>query len=481
MESWKPNVKNFDENEIELLKAQCMALEEQVKLLVKTELKLRRTQAELIQSKEEIEKYNRTLEQKVDERTQELLCSNEKLKKEIVEREKAEEEKKKLEESLNRAAKMEAVGVLAGSVAHDLNNILNGIIGYPELLLRKIPENSPLREYIFAIQECGEKAAAVVQDIVLLSRRGVIVQDLILINKLLLKTMNSPEFVKICKEHPSVRIKLNLQPFLLNCKGSSIHIYTAIMNLLVNAIEAMEHGGQLTVGTENISIETPLIGYEHINAGEYVSITIADTGSGIPKKDLNRIFEPFYTRKKMGKSGTGLGLAIVWGTIKDHKGFIDLESREGVGTTFTLYLPATQEIETKKNGGVQKEYYQGNNESILIIDDFDIQRDICTEFLSELGYSVTSVASGEEAVEFLKTAKVDVVILDMIMDPGIDGFETYRRILEIHPRQKAVITSGYTETTLVKKTQSLGAGLYLKKPYTIEQIGSAVRKTLYAS
>jgi two-component system, cell cycle sensor histidine kinase and response regulator CckA len=467
-----------NEKEIEVLKAQCSALEEQVILLVKTELTLRRTQAELIQSKEQIEEYNRTLEQKVEERTRELLQSNEKLKIEMIEREKTEEENKKLQESLSRAAKMEAVGILAGSVAHDLNNILNGIIGYPELLLRKVPEDSPLREWIIAIQECGEKAAAVVQDIVLLARRGVIVQDLVNVNTIILKTINSPEFLKVCREHPAVLVKINLQPFLLNIFGSSIHIYTAIINILINAFEAMEHGGQLSISTENVTFDKPKAGYELIETGDYVLIKISDAGVGISKKDINRIFEPFYTRKKMGKSGTGLGLAIVWGTIKDHKGFIDLESEEGAGTTFTLYLPSTREIKMENGKDLKPDDYKGNNESILIIDDYKIQRDICTQFLTELGYCATSVSSGEEAIQYLRGHKVDLLVLDMVMDPGIDGLETYKRIIEIHPAQKAIITSGYAETTLVEEAQLLGAGPYLKKPYTLEQIGSMIKKTL---
>jgi two-component system, cell cycle sensor histidine kinase and response regulator CckA len=467
-------------NEIEKLEAQCLALEEQVKLLVKTELNWRRTQAELIQSKEKIEENNRTLEQKVRERTQELLQSNEKLKLEMLEREKAEAENKKLQESLNRAAKMEAVGMLAGSVAHDLNNILNGIIGYPELLLRKIPGDSPLREFVIAIQECGEKAAAVVQDVVLLARRGVIVQDVININTIVLKTINSPEFTKKIKEHSSVQLNIHLQPFLFNCLGSSIHIYTAILNILANALEAMPQGGLLNVATDNITFEKPQSGYELIEAGDYALIRISDTGTGIPKKDINRIFEPFYTRKKMGKSGTGLGLAIVWGTIKDHKGFIDLESEEGKGTTFTLYIPATRQIKTEKGAETKPEDYRGKNESILVIDDFSVQRDICQQFLTEIGYCVGTVSSGEEAVEYLKKRKVDILILDMVMDPGIDGLETYKRIVEIHPGQKAIITSGYAETMLVKEAQALGAGPYLKKPFTLEQIGLAIKKTLAA-
>jgi signal transduction histidine kinase len=445
------------DREVDALKTQCATLEEQVKLLVKTDSELRRTQAELIESKKKIEEYSRTLEQKVEERTRELLRMDEKLK---------------------RAEKMEAVGILAGSVAHDLNNILNGVIGYPEILLQKVPADSPLKPYILAILECGENAAAVVQDLLVLARRGVIVSEVVNINSIVHKAMSSPEFVKFLADRPTLELKKDLKSPLRGVQGSSIHIYTSLTNILVNAAEAMPGGGRITVATDDVSLTSPREGYELIAPGEYVSIRISDSGAGIPKKDLNRIFEPFYTKKKMGKSGTGLGLAIVWGTVRDHKGFIDVESEEGVGTTFTLYFPATGESAATPLKHSDPADYRGNNESILIVDDVEMQRNVCMEILTQLGYSVESVASGEEAVYYLESRKVDLLVLDMIMDPGIDGLETYKRILRLHPGQKAVIASGFAENSLVKEAQMLGAGPFLKKPYTMEQIGTTVRKVL---
>jgi two-component system, cell cycle sensor histidine kinase and response regulator CckA len=452
-------MKNDDEQASEALRAQCLALEEQVKLLVKTESELLRTQAELIESRKKIEEYSRTLEQKVEERTRELLLMNEKLK---------------------RAEKLEAIGMLAGGVAHDLNNILNGVIGYPEILLQKIPEGSPLKPYILSIQECGENAAAVVQDLLVLSRRGVVVHDVVNINSIVKKAMCSPEFMKMDTAHARMQVKKDLKPAIPNLRGSSIHIYTSLLNILVNAAEAMPLGGQITVATDNVSLDRPREGFELIPAGEYVIVRISDTGAGISKNDLNRIFEPFYTRKKMGKSGTGLGLAIVWGTVRDHNGFIDVESREGEGTTFTLYFPATKEAEPERKP-LNPADYRGNNESILVVDDVQMQREICMEILTQLGYCVRSVASGEEAVHYLESRRVDLLVLDMIMDPGINGLETYKKIIELHPGQKAVIASGFSESNLVREAQMLGAGPFLKKPYTMEQIGSTVKRVLQRS
>ena len=194
--------------------------------------------------------------------------------------------------------------------------------------------------------------------------------------------------------------------------------------------------------------------------------------------DIEKIFEPFYTKKKLGRSGTGLGMAVVWGTVKDHKGYIDVQSSVGKGTTFTLYFPATRKKLSEKEISLSVESYRGNGESILVIDDVEEQRKIATGMLMELGYSVVSVSSGEEAIDYLKTNRADLILLDMIMDPGMDGLDTYKKILEIYPGQKAIIASGFSETDHVKEVQSLGAGAYIRKPLLLEKIGLAVMEEL---
>ncbi|MBW2203066.1 MAG: response regulator, partial [Deltaproteobacteria bacterium] len=203
-----------------------------------------------------------------------------------------------------------------------------------------------------------------------------------------------------------------------------------------------------------------------------------DTGTGISPDDMEKIFEPFYTKKKMGRSGTGLGMAVVWGTVKDHNGHIDVQSTEGRGTTFTLYFPVTRKNLPEDEASLPIESYSGNGESILIVDDVEEQRKIASGMLKELGYSVLSVPSGEKAVEYLKTNKVDLLVLDMIMDPGMDGLDTYKKILEMHPGQKAIIASGFSETDRVKEVESLGAGAYIGKPLLLEKIGIAVKEEL---
>ena len=280
------------------------------------------------------------------------------------------------------------------------------------------------------------------------------------------------------KFHPSVEIETTLEIDLLNILGSPVHLSKTVMNLVSNATEAMIHAGKILISTENRYIDRPIRGYDDVKEGDYVTLTVSDTGIGIPEQDLERVFEPFYTKKVMGRSGTGLGMAVVWGTVKDHGGYIDIHSAEGEGTTFTLYFSATRKEAIQDTPQLSIENYMGTGESILIIDDIEEQREIASGMLTKLGYSVTSVSSGEEAIEYLKRNKADLLVLDMIMDPGIDGLETYRRILELHPGQRAIIASGFSETERVKESQKLGAGEYIKKPYTLEQIGLAVKKEL---
>ena len=387
-------------------------------------------------------------------------------------------DRKKLEAQLQQAQRMEAIGTLAGGVAHDLNNILSGIVSYPELILMELPEDSSLRKPILTIQKSGEKAAVIVQDLLTLARRGVAISEVVNLNHIISEQLKSPEFEKLLSFHTDVQVKTHLEKDLLNIKGSSDHLSKSVMNIFSNAIEAMPDGGTILISTENLCLDRPIKGYNHVESGEYVTVTVSDTGMGISEKDLKRIFEPFYTKKVMGRSGTGLGMAVVWGTVKDHKGYIDTHSTVGKGTAFTLYFPVTRKEIAKDESLLPIVDYMGNGELILVVDDVEEQREIATGMLRKLGYSVTSVSSGEEAVEYLKTNSADLIVLDMIMEPGINGRETYERIIKYHPNQKAIIASGFSETDDVKTAQILGAGEYIKKPYTLKKIGIAVRDEL---
>jgi PAS domain S-box-containing protein len=395
----------------------------------------------------------------------------------ITERKQAEEQKRNLEENLQRSQKMESLGILAGGVAHDLNNVLTGIVSFPELILLDMPKDHKQRRLVETIKKSGQRAAEIVQDLLTLARRGVAVKDVLNLNDLVKEYVYSPEHEKGMSFHSGINVKRNLENKLLNIKGSSIHLKKTIMNLVSNAAEAQPNGGEIIVSTENRSIDKLMKGYDNIPEGDYAVLKVEDKGHGIAKDDLDKIFEPFYTKKVMGRSGTGLGMAVVWGTVKDHKGRINIKSVKGQGTTFELYFPATREGITEEERFSLKDY-MGNGQSILIVDDIEEQKNIASLMLEKLGYKPFSVSSGEEAVEYVKDNSVDLLLLDMIMEPGIDGLETYKRILELHPNQKAIIASGFSETNRVKEAQKIGAGKYIKKPYLLEKFGLVIKAEL---
>ena len=428
--------------------------------------------------KKKVTQANIELENRVHERTAQLEKTNENLKREITERKRAEKERLYLEMQLRKSQKMEAIGTLAGGVAHDLNNILSGLVSYPELLLLDLPKDSPLRGPIQTIKKSGEKAGAVVQDLLTLARRGVSVTEVINLNRLIGQYLDSPEHKKILEYHPKVKVESHLETNLMNIIGSPFHLSKTIMNLVSNAAEAMPGGGNIIVTTSNQYVDQSKKVFDTIDEGDYVTLSVKDNGVGISAEDIERIFEPFYTKKAMGRSGTGLGMAVVWGTVKDHNGYIDVKSKVDEGSTFTLYFPLTRKELAAEIPDLPIENFRGRGESILIVDDIMEQREIATRMLVKLGYTVNSVSSGEDAVKYVKENSANLLVLDMIMAPGIDGLDTYRKILELEPGQKAILASGYSKSERVREAIKLGAGAYVKKPYSIEKIGLAVRAEL---
>ena len=317
----------------------------------------------------------------------------------ITSRRQAEEEKQILEERLIRAEKMESLGLLAGGVAHDLNNVLGIVVGYAEILLDSVDEKSPLRKDLKTIFDGGQKAAAIVDDLLTLARRGVVGKKVLNLNKLIGDFKKSPQWEKLLTYHPSVKIQTELEDDLLNIAASSVHLEKTLYNLVSNAGEAMTKGGKINIKTSNRYIDKPIHGYDTIHEGDYVVLSVSDEGSGISETDLKRIFDPFYTKKIMGRSGTGLGLSVVWGTVKDHQGYIDIQSEEGKGTTFTLYFLITREDIEKQALAESMSDYLGNGQSLLIVDDVKDQRDLAARLLKSLNYKVLSVSSGEDAIK----------------------------------------------------------------------------------
>jgi CheY-like chemotaxis protein len=341
-----------------------------------------------------------------------------------------------------------------------------------------MPDDHPLRPAITRIQSSGTKAAAIVQDLLTLARRGLTVSEVVDLRQLVREYLASPEMARLRVLHPNARISEQLSPDTGFIEGSPSHIGKCIMNLVVNALEAMPQGGTVTIRTINVYIDTALRGYDDVNEGEYVRLTVADTGVGIAEAHLERIFEPFFTKKRMGRSGTGLGMAVVWGSVKDHGGYIDVDSTEGEGTSISLYFPLSRGVLPTSPDPRTLDSLGGQGETILVVDDVAEQRFIAVTILKRLGYNAEAAESGEQALEFLKTRQVDLLVLDMIMPPGMDGLETYRRAVEFQPGIGAVIASGYSETDRVREAQTLGAGVYVRKPYTIERLGEAVRDEL---
>lgn len=386
-------------------------------------------------------------------------------------------EQVELQTRLKNSQKMEAIGMLAGGVAHDLNNILSGLVSYPDLLLLKRDPDDPMTKPLQTIKKSGERAAAIVQELLTLARRGGGTPAPVNLNSIVREFLASPGYNEITKSIKNIEYDIKLDSNLANVHGTTIHLSKLVLNLFTNAVEAMGNGGKLTIGTENVILTGEKIGYEVIPPGEYATLFVSDTGSGMATPELNRVFEPFYTSKIMGRRGTGLGMAVVWGAMKDHDGYIDILTSLGKGTTFIAYFPITHA--TVQSGEIPLlDDYVGNNEKILVIDDLEEQLVLTSTMVKQLGYSADVASSGEEAVELCRRKKYDLLILDMIMPGGMDGYATYEKILSIRPEQRAIIASGYSESSRVKKAQELGAGAYIKKPYTIEVMAKAIRQEL---
>ncbi len=390
----------------------------------------------------------------------------------ITEQKMVEAQRIVTEEKLQKAEKMEAIGLMAGGVAHDLNNILSGVVSSPELLLMQLSRDDKLYQPILAIQKSGKRAAAVVADLLTVARGVATVKTVMSLNILIEDYLASIEHKNLTSPYQQVTVHTELEKELWNIRCSPVHIQKVLMNLITNGVEAIGLTGDVLISTRNQSIDQMRPAVSSLEAGEYVVLTIKDSGSGIAKHDLERIFEPFYTKKVMGRSGTGLGLAVVWNTMKDHGAFIHVDSDES-GTTFTLYFPSCREKAIPPQTDSDWKNLIGKG-SVLVVDDEAQQCDIASQMLTILGYNVETVSSGEEAVAYCQKTPVDLLLLDMLMEPGINGLQTYQQIIEINPGQKAVIASGFSESSSVLDAKTLGVGSFIKKPYTLNQLGEAV-------
>jgi PAS domain S-box-containing protein len=393
----------------------------------------------------------------------------------IDERKAAEERQRKLQEQLERAQRMESLGMLAGGVAHDLNNMLGPLVGYSELILLKLPADDPQRKRVERIHKAAQNAADIIQDLLALARRGRYEMRPLSFNEVIEGYLDSPSYQQLAAERIDVKVTTALDPNLDVMMGSTPHLAKVVMNLVVNAHDATPDGGSIALTTTQRHLDRLFSGYGPIEPGEYIVFQARDTGVGIAPENLEKIFEPYFSKKKMGRSGTGLGLAVVYGIIKDHKGYYDVISEVGTGTEFILYFPVTR---TAVIDPVAANDDCRGTEKILVVDDSAEQRDVAVDLLSSLGYQVNVVTNGHEAIQYLSDYSADIVVLDMIMELDFDGLDTYREIIKTHPGQKVIIVSGFSATERVNEMQQLGAGAYIRKPYALHAIGSAVRHEL---
>lgn len=400
-----------------------------------------------------------------------LEKKNEKLKQTLTELQSTQKQ-------LVQSEKMTAVGMTAGGVAHDLNNILSGVINYPELVLMKLPKDSEFRKPLKAIIASGKRAAAVVADLLTLSRDVARTQEIISLNSLIEEYLNSAEFEQVKSNFPDISISTHLSSDLFNISCSTTHIQKIIMNLVINALEAVKNSGGIIITTENKKCMDAEHTPNGLAVGDYAVMNVIDDGPGINDEDLIHVFEPFYTKKIMGRSGTGLGLTVVWNALEEHRGTIIVDNKNK-GTGFSVYLPATRKKVPELIELTSLDDLSGEG-TILVVDDDELQRDVATKMLDQLGYSVTAVDSGEKALARLRQYPSDLVFLDMLMPPGINGCETYEEIIKLYPDQKAIIASGFSENEDVKKALRLGVRSFLKKPYTMEQLGKIIRDVLTA-
>ena len=396
----------------------------------------------------------------------------------ISQRKKNEQLLLEFQDKLAKSQRMESLGLMASRVAHDLNNILSGLVSYPDLLLQKVGDDTVLREEIELIRKTGQQAGELVSDLLTIARGAKAKKEKNQLNLIVNNYRNSIEYRQLHQNYPALAIDFELDPTLPNFSSSAINITQALSNLVLNGVEACaKHEPFLRIRTTFQELEEPVHGFETIPAGQYVVLSVTDNGSGISPHSRNYIFEPFYSEKETGKSGTGLGLTIIWNTMRDHQGYINLATTTK-GTRFDLYFPFSNSQELNPALELIEQEITGNGEQILVIDDEPFQREIARSTITRLGYRVKTVASGEQALNYLRSHSADLLVLDMVMESGMNGVQTFAAIKERHPHQKALVTSGFFGPSEQREISLLGISHYLHKPYSIAAIGRAIRQLL---
>ncbi len=389
-------------------------------------------------------------------------------------------DRKRMEEQLRQAQKMEAIGALAGGMAHDFNNLLIPVLGYADLLLLKFGEQDPLlTQYVSEIKKTAERAAALTKQLLALGRRQMLTMMVLDLNTLVLNLENMLR--RLIGE--DIEFSLTLEPGLMPVKADPSQIELIIINLVVNARDAMPEGGDLTIQTENVSFDKDTAGAMHdIEPGDYVCLTVKDTGIGMDAMTLERIFEPFFSTKDEGR-GTGLGLSTVYGSVKQHDGWIDVQSIKGRGSSFRIYLPANLRIsEERHDNEAQTHDIRGNNEHILIVEDDDAVRDLTEDILTKNGYVVIGARNAKEALEICAREEqhIDLVLSDVVL-PGTSGIQLAGELLASNPELKVILSSGYAAPKSQWNLIQEKGYRFLQKPYTMVDLLKAVKEMCESS
>ena len=379
-----------------------------------------------------------------------------------------------LEEQVRAVQKLEAVGRLAGGVAHDFNNILVVIKLSTEMMLGQITPDSPLSKPLLQVSNAADRAAALTKQMLAFSRRQMMEARVVNVNAIV--NDMSHLLRRIIGE--DIRLMTTLADNLTNTKLDPDQLGQVVMNLAVNARDAMPGGGTLHLDTANIDLDKVFAkAHPPVQPGSYVVLTVSDTGTGIAKADLPRVFDPFFTTKEMGK-GTGLGLSIVYGIVKQCGGYIWVHSELGDGTTFELYFPATNAPleRSSRQAGIAG---NATGQTILVVEDEPVIRSNVRDCLHQLGYNVLEAGSGEAALELCeqKQGKIDLVMTDLIM-PGMGGQQMARALTERFPSIQVLYTSGYTEDNLIRREMMQAGNVFLEKPFSVSELSHAVHRTL---
>ena len=389
----------------------------------------------------------------------------------VTRRKESEYEKHLLETQLQQAQKMESIGTLAGGIAHDFNNILMGIQGNATLMLLKIESEHPNYEKIKNVEKFVQNGTELTNQLLGFARRGKYLVKTTDLNEVIEKS--SALFARTKKE---IQVHTVFHDEIWAVEVDRGQIEQALLNLYVNAWQAMPAGGDIYLKTRNVMLDSSYVKPFKVEHGKYVEISVTDTGVGIDRKTRERIFEPFFTTKEMGR-GTGLGLASVYGIIKSHSGYIDVHSEKEKGTTFTIYLPASEK-EAVREKTVPTAMLKGTG-TIILIDDEKMILDVGRELLEELGYTVLSALSGREALDIFqkRSDEIDLVIMDMIM-PGMGGGETFDRLRAINPNIKVLLSSGYSVNGQASKILHRGCDGFIQKPFNLNQLAEKIGKIM---